>query len=334
MDRLAIDLSLLALVVCLAHAGWLAISLATKRWQLAASSLPTASLLGIVLALAAVASWAAGDAFSLPAVYRLVVPAALAAWSALRFGWGMRLHGRLDPHNWRVCAAAQVLLLAAAGWQFRSSTAAYPSGLELEVETLYACVPVDDAVLVTDQGRVFTLFHFDPRENTDDPPPPPPAGAAPHKLQLASQRQPAPLPLPPLRLARGDRATNCHGWVFTGGRYVLSEDAVEALLQDNGYKYVPTPQPGDVIVYRDGAGQILHSGRVRRVHSDSEVWIESKWGPGGRFVHLPQDGYSGTIEYYRSTRRSHDAQIVATHAAPPYPNTLQAADGGERLDTF
>src|SRR6186997_355757 len=112
MERFAINLSVAALAVCLAHAGWLAICLATGRRRLAASSLLTASLLSIVLALAAAVSWAAADSFPLPRLDQLVVPAALAAWLALRFGWATRLHSYLDPANWQACAAAHLLLLA------------------------------------------------------------------------------------------------------------------------------------------------------------------------------------------------------------------------------
>ena len=40
------------------------------------------------------------------------------------------------------------------------------------------------------------------------------------------------------RVAPVDPACNCHGWVFTGGRFWVSGEDVPRILEDNGYRRV------------------------------------------------------------------------------------------------
>jgi hypothetical protein len=329
------NLVLVVLAAVFIHIGWLAGCLATRRCRLATSSILTASTLGLVLALSAGIRWAAGLSL-VPWSDQFVVLAALAIWVAMRFGGGRFLSAGARPAARPLYAVAHLLLLAVAGWHFQSATNPRPEMLQVEQEIEYPMLAVDDAVLVTDQGRIFSLFHFDPREAAYDP-----------KLVAtfidAQPSQETSGGMPPHRDARTaslakisrtkvgqpDGVTNCHGWVFTGGRYALSDAAVEALLEDNGYERVPHPQAGDVVVYRGDAGQILHTGRVRRVHSNEEVWIESKWGSGSRYLHLPLDQcYSTTLEYYRAQRLDHIAQIVPM--APPSPSRFLSLRRGAR----
>jgi hypothetical protein len=321
LERFEIDLTLVVLAAGLAHAGWLASCLASRRYGLAASSILTACMLSIVLCLAASVSWAVAGQFPVPRLEQLVVPAALATWLAMRFGWRMWFRGCDRPGARQVYVLAHLLLLNAAGWQFYSVTAVRPDDLQVGLEVEYPMVAADDAMLVTDRGRVFSVFHFDSRERLYDDKFVPTyldeaqqgqtttnAAAKLRQTQYASLLRLSRIPVAP-----PDGTANCHGWVFTGGSYALSEAAVEALLVDNGYERVAEPQQGDVIVYRDDAGQIAHTGRVRRVYSSEEVWIESKWGSGSRYIHLPLDQcYSTTMEYYRSARPSDDAQLVRT----------------------
>lgn len=324
LERFAIDLALVVLIAGFVHVAWLAGCLITRRYRLAASSILTASMLGIVLGLAEAVRWAATDHFPLPRFDLLVVPAALGVWVAMRLGvrlWRRRESRPVASHL--VYAAAHLLLLAAAGWQFRSATAFYQEPAAERRD--YPMVAAGDAVLVTDQGRIFSVFHFDPRDKAvndryfDFLPT--------YVDALTSQQSWGNTPGRPARLASllkvsrvkvapPDLTANCHGWVFAGGRYALSPTTVEALLQDNGYSRVAEPRPGDVVVYRDEAGGIVHSGRVRRVNASDEVWIESKWGTGAAYIHHPLDQcYSGTLEYYRSARRADEAQIVQSAPA-------------------
>ena len=120
-----------------------------------------------------------------------------------------------------------------------------------------------------------------------------------------------------IRTGDPDPTYNCHGWVFTAGRFALRSEDVEAILEDNQYEKVDEPQPGDLIVYRDDEGRVLHTGLVRSVIANEIVLIESKWGPLGRFLHGPEDQPWGeNCAYYRSPRPGHLLPVIED-AAPP-----------------
>jgi len=104
--------------------------------------------------------------------------------------------------------------------------------------------------------------------------------------------------------APADLKYNCHGWVFTGGRYWVRGDAVATILKDNGYRQVERPRGGDVAVFRNQLGEITHTGLVRAGNRNGSILIESKWGRFGRYVHGPEEhGYRGhAVTYYHTTR--------------------------------
>ena len=107
-----------------------------------------------------------------------------------------------------------------------------------------------------------------------------------------------------------DQNANCHGWVFTGGRFLLKGNDVDIILADNHYVEVAIPEPGDVVVYRDGANRILHTALVQGILRDGTIISESKWGVDKRFLHLPDDQpYSSIYTYYRTTRPHHLIEI-------------------------
>jgi hypothetical protein len=109
-----------------------------------------------------------------------------------------------------------------------------------------------------------------------------------------------------VEMAPPDPAYSCHGWVFAAGRCHITGEEVPAILQDNGYFAVAIPQPGDVIVYRDPQGRVVHTGVVRFIDGFGLVLVESKWDLLGRYLHRPQDQpYSTIFEYYRSCRPGH-----------------------------
>ena len=98
---------------------------------------------------------------------------------------------------------------------------------------------------------------------------------------------------------------NCHGWVFTGGRYWLDPEDVEAILADNGYAPVAAPRPGDLAVYRH-EGAIAHTAVVRAVGPDIPVLVEGKWWHLGVFLHeADATTYCKEAAYYRSPRAGH-----------------------------
>lgn len=114
--------------------------------------------------------------------------------------------------------------------------------------------------------------------------------------------------------ATDDSRSNCHGWVFTGGRYLLKGSGVEMILADNGYGVVHQPRTGDVIVYRDLLGQIVHTGLVKAAFDDGLILIESKWGVEGRYLHRPEgQHYSKSFAYYRKSHPRPGPNPAATH---------------------
>ncbi len=92
-----------------------------------------------------------------------------------------------------------------------------------------------------------------------------------------------------IRTGEADYRFNCHGWTFTHGEREVDADEVERRLAE---EYQPTrnPQLGDIIVYRDHRGQVMHSGVVKAVGEGGLVLVESKWGASGRFIHEPDVG--------------------------------------------
>jgi len=122
-----------------------------------------------------------------------------------------------------------------------------------------------------------------------------------------------------IRTAPADLHYNCHGWVFTGGRYWLRSNEVEGILKGNGYQAVEQPRAGDLVVFRNSLGEVTHTGLVRTGGDKESILIESKWGRFGRFVHGPEEhGYRGhQVTYYRSPRSGHLLQGLATAAPRP-----------------
>ena len=120
-----------------------------------------------------------------------------------------------------------------------------------------------------------------------------------------------------IQRAAASPLANCHGWVFLDGQYLISDEAVQRILDDNGYEVVDEAMAGDVIIYRDDDRNIVHSGVVRGVLNDGTIIIESKWGTEGVFLHNPMDTpYTATFEYYRTMRSTHRVNIVPVDELP------------------
>jgi hypothetical protein len=156
---------------------------------------------------------------------------------------------------------------------------------------------------LTDRGRKIELFTF--AEST--------SASCLENLMLGNDQWSQHV----IRVADPSVTCNCHGWVFTGGRFGIASSNVDCILADNGYTVVPDAAEGDLIVYRDGDGQVLHTGLVRLAGADGLLLVESKWGPMGRFVHPPEaQPYSHTFAFYRSRRRGHELRLEPAHTAP------------------
>ena len=108
-----------------------------------------------------------------------------------------------------------------------------------------------------------------------------------------------------------DDSYNCHGWVFAEGKGWVTGTSVDSILEDNQYHTISKPQPGDVVVFRNTAGQVTHSGMVRTVLDDGGILVESKWGLMGRYIHtLEQHAYRNHQPgFYRSNRMGHQLRI-------------------------
>ncbi len=100
---------------------------------------------------------------------------------------------------------------------------------------------------------------------------------------------------------------NCWGFTFLPRRYWVRRSAVDTLLQDN---CDPVPdgmvEVGDVIRYQDLVeGQLLtqHTGRVWQTDGAGHaIWIRSKWGGSGEYIHVPSNVpsiYGTNLAYFR-----------------------------------
>ena len=150
----------------------------------------------------------------------------------------------------------------------------------------------------TDRGRPVPLVSY-----PDRPPPGPELAAAEGRWLRTSG-----LDRLLVRTGPPTMAYVCHDWVFTDGRYSLTDAVEEEILQDNGYEPVPVPQAGDLAVYRDRAGgTLMHTGVVRSVAEGGAVLVESKWAWMGRYLH-PADVYcypGAVCTFYHSPRAGH-----------------------------
>jgi hypothetical protein len=123
-------------------------------------------------------------------------------------------------------------------------------------------------------------------------------------------------------IATGRRTTesNCHGWMFAGNRFWLMSTDVARILVDNGYQTVIDPALGDLVIYRDSDGLIVHSAIMRGHTGAGELLLESKWGPKGCFVHTPKNQPFGErFEYYRSPRKGHRLSGTKDSYQPAQP---------------
>lgn len=114
-----------------------------------------------------------------------------------------------------------------------------------------------------------------------------------------------------------DDESNCHGWVFTGGKYWVVSSDVMTIVTQNGYRRVRVPMPGDLVVYKRDDGSISHTGIVRSV--GAVTMVESKWGWMGVYLHAVESSCYGTnyTYYHNPTRSGHQfAQLNPSDAAP------------------
>lgn len=90
---------------------------------------------------------------------------------------------------------------------------------------------------------------------------------------------------------------NCGGLIFGSRRVWIEPDQFRKILADDGYRPVTAPpKPGDVVLYGTPEKGVDHVGVVHHMfiayppqRPKPEVWVRSKWGEGGEYVHEIHD---------------------------------------------
>jgi len=191
----------------------------------------------------------------------------------------------------RTAVTPTLIGLAATGWA--SHRALEPTGGEL-LDEQSNLVEVSGVDLRTDRGYLVPVYQ------TRSP------GVRDQRRQASRSIQKSDVSQEAWKRSAPDRQTDCHGWVFADGQFVIKSKSVDRILDDNGYRLVAEPDSGDLIVYRDEKGVVLHTGTVKATGDRGFVLIESKWGFTNCFWHEPeQQPYSQRYAYYRSPREGH-----------------------------
>jgi hypothetical protein len=174
--------------------------------------------------------------------------------------------------------------------------------------------PELQSIALTDAERTIPLYHFQPYVYPNDGETlsfcPDTEGhvflALAEQTFLTNTRQdPGNL----VRIADPSAHCNCHGWIFTAGKYVVQDADVLTILTDNGYEAIDDPREGDIAIFLSGR-LALHSAFVLQRPTSSKTYLQSKWGPFGVFNHgIGEHPFRGQCVFYRSQRRGHALQI-------------------------
>ncbi len=106
--------------------------------------------------------------------------------------------------------------------------------------------------------------------------------------------------------------SNCHGWIFTGGKYWVLGKSVDTILEQNHYEPTKSPKPGDLVIYRNDA-KVAHTAIVRYVTEGMPVLVEGKWGALGVYLHAVEEScYGRNYMFYRSLRKGHQLNEAPT----------------------
>lgn len=215
---------------------------------------------------------------------------------------GASLGRKSSGRGWQIVApfgllAVSVGLVAASMWRIEKPLLDDIAQSQLMQNTVsdFAAPQIssDGQFAVTDRGRKIPLEQFVASEELLEE-------------SEAERRIPADFKTKVIIDDADPSPSNCHGWVFTDGRYLVRSRYVDAILNDNGYQIVTDAHVGDLIIYRDAAGAPIHTGIVKATGENGFVLIESKWGALDIYLHLPQDQvYSQGYAYYRSSRDGH-----------------------------
>jgi hypothetical protein len=123
-----------------------------------------------------------------------------------------------------------------------------------------------------------------------------------------------------------DESYVCHDWALGQGAAEHVEGNIDDVLRKRGYRRVPRPWLGDVIIYRGPNGSIMHSGLVKAVGKNGFVLVESKWGALGRYLHEPKiEGLDASYAFYHRfvsldlTQKTSSKPVTAWKCRPAFP---------------
>ncbi|MCI0700754.1 MAG: CHAP domain-containing protein [Planctomycetia bacterium] len=211
--------------------------------------------------------------------------------------------------RWGLVAVGGLVTIVASVYAFERSDLELAEQSTAELEMMVGRPPSQPSVrgsATTDRGTVVTLKEpITPRDSSEL--------AGPEAKVLRESK------LDGSVIRRGGPAddSNCHGWVFTSGKFLLGPDDVELILKENGYSEVHEPRPGDLVVYRQ-SGVVAHTAIVRYVSEGQPVLVEGKWGTMGVFLHPSDKSCYGTeYTFHRSTRSGH---LLVGLGGSPGPN--------------
>jgi hypothetical protein len=274
-----------------------AVNLILRRWRLSVRLVATLVAVSVGLACASsldqpgvVAGTARLLAVGLLVLFLLASRRCINAVSAVL----TCLHRPVVCYSLLTVGGIGLLLGALATFEKADRVATDAMMSELEWMDHVPTVPSNRATATTDQGNAITLKEPSTvREGIDW------NGAEDRTLKGAH------LDGQVIRRGGATEKSNCHGWVFAGGKFNISGEAVEAILKENGYTETHEPQPGDLTIYRQGGG-ITHSAIVRYVTEGQPVIVEGKWGSLGVFLHpADKSTYGSDYTFYRSARHGH-----------------------------
>lgn len=227
-----------------------------------------------------------------------IVALVIAIWVTGRITrrWSITQPTRKHLGVWSMCAASLLVCLVCSG-RMQASGKTEPN-LHTWPALPGEITPITTHVGLTDKGRRIDLFRFELKGELP---------AVDQAIRVTNNSFPAAL----IRRKDADLSANCHGWVFANGVYLINSTGVSMILEDNGYTPVAIPRTGDVAIYRNAAGNVVHTAIVCSVLADQTVLLESKWGVHHRFIHLPEDQpYSTLIEYFTTQRDNHGITIL------------------------
>ena len=200
--------------------------------------------------------------------------------------------------RWSCVAVGGLGLLAVSCWQYDAQSNANNNEAYREFQRQFSQPPsVEDSTVqaTTDIGTPLHLKKaIEERTLTEN------VQAEQHYLSTMPQKEYV------IRRQPATDASNCHGWVFTGGRNSLGKEDVERILSENLYAVTTTAQVHDLVIYRNAEQHISHTAIICAVLDEGVVLVEGKWGRLGVYIHdVHGSCYGDNFHYYHSPRAGH-----------------------------